>query len=506
MSRPGSSLLDRLIRIVTLALKEIIEVVQQPKLVASLVVGPFAILVLFGMGYAGPRPVLHTILVFPETGSPIIDLQSIEQGFTGVFDVVGVTRDEAQARAALLAGKADVVVILPSDIYRQVYEGQQPTLRVLYHEADPTASSWVRYFTQVQTARLNRHLLLDLLGETNAPIDRSLAYLDRLQAGLDRLSAALASGQTDAAIAQIDDSIAQTQNMPIELAAALAVASAEDGPGTPLTAASLDHALRDLQSEIESGASLSSLRTAVQALQQRLRTLDTTAHRLNAIPRDRLVSPLMAQVENLIPFNPTTVNFYAPAVLALILQHVGLTLSAMSGVRDRELGIFEIYWVSPISAAELIVGKAVGFGLLLGLLGVFLTVVMTRLLGVPMVGNLGWFAVTLIGVIFASVTLGFALASVAGTESQVVQLAMLVLLTSVFLGGLFLPLDLLAAWLRAAAYALPATLAAIGLRDVMLQGHRPGLPFLLGPFGLGVILFGIALFRLRARWRASGER
>jgi ABC-2 type transport system permease protein len=80
-----------------------------------------------------------------------------------------------------------------------------------------------------------------------------------------------------------------------------------------------------------------------------------------------------------------------------------------------------------------------------------------------MIGDVRWLALSLGGTIFASVALGFALAVVADTESQVVQLAMLVLLASVFVGGLFLPLDLLSSWLRSAAYDFSATLDAIDL-------------------------------------------
>ena len=91
----------------------------------------------------------------------------------------------------------------------------------------------------------------------------------------------------------------------------------------------------------------------------------------------------------------------------------------------------------------------------------------------------------------------------ADTESQVVQLAMLVLLASVFVGGLFLPLDLLEPWLRSAAYAFPATLGAIDLRAVMLHGKMPDPRFLLAPFGLGVVLYGVALVGLHRRLRRA---
>ena len=78
---------------------------------------------------------------------------------------------------------------------------------------------------------------------------------------------------------------------------------------------------------------------------------------------------------------------------------------------------------------------------------------------------------------------------------------MLVLLASVFLGGFFLPLDLLFPWARSVAYVLPATHGAIDLRTVMLQGVAPPAQSLLVPFVLGLVYGGIGLLGLRWQMR-----
>ncbi|MDP8923754.1 MAG: ABC transporter permease [Chloroflexota bacterium] len=500
MRGPTSSLLDGAIRTLSFSAKEIVSVVQQPLLVASLVLGPFVILLAFGLGYRGPQPVLWTILVAPDDAALIADLSVIAEGFSGVFELQRVTQDEASARAALLDGTADVVAIVPESIYSQLYRGEQPRLRVLYREADPTASGWVRYFTQVQTGELNRKIFVDILTQAEGPIDRALEDIDRAQDELDALEAALRREDVGEALERIDRLNALVQAIPAGLDSALTDAENGGGPsGTvPAPGDSLSAARADLQ-----GADVVAALDRVRETRARLDRLEEVARRIDSIPVEQLVAPLTTEVVNLIPFEPTTVIFYTPAVLALIVQHVGLPLSAMSAVRDRRLGIFELFRVSPIGAAEILLGKALGYGVLLAIISTALTWLVVHFLGVPLQGSIGWYALSMAATIFASIALGFALAVVADTESQVVQLAMLVLLASVFVGGLFLPIELLASWLRSAAYALPATLGAIDLRAVMLYGEAPDTRFLLAPFGLGALLYAVALVGLHRRLRRA---
>ena len=51
------------IRLLSFFSKEVNELRRQPKLILSLLLGPFLILLLFGVGYQGERPKLRTALV-----------------------------------------------------------------------------------------------------------------------------------------------------------------------------------------------------------------------------------------------------------------------------------------------------------------------------------------------------------------------------------------------------------------------------------------------------------
>jgi ABC-2 type transport system permease protein len=176
-------------------------------------------------------------------------------------------------------------------------------------------------------------------------------------------------------------------------------------------------------------------------------------------------------------------------------------------VRERLLGTVELFRVSPTSPAEIMVGKYVSFMLLIGAIASVLLLMLSNdlqiegfalSLGVPILGD--WLALTvcIALVIFASVGLGFFISTISRTESQAVQLSMLVLLTSVFFSGFFLSLQSLIEPVRAVSYSLPVTYGISALQDVMLRGTEPNQTLLLGLLALG-LAFGLGAFYLFRR-------
>ncbi|HSD84874.1 MAG TPA: hypothetical protein VLG46_13490, partial [Anaerolineae bacterium] len=55
-----------IIRTLSFPRKEIVEILRQPRLVVTLILGPFLILLLVGLGYRSERPPLRTIFVMSE--------------------------------------------------------------------------------------------------------------------------------------------------------------------------------------------------------------------------------------------------------------------------------------------------------------------------------------------------------------------------------------------------------------------------------------------------------
>jgi ABC-2 type transport system permease protein len=101
--------------------------------------------------------------------------------------------------------------------------------------------------------------------------------------------------------------------------------------------------------------------------------------------------------------------------------------------------------------------------------------------------------------LLASTGLGFLLALLANTDSQAVQYAMLVLLTSIFFSGFLLSLDRFRPVLAWLARLLPVTNGVVLLRDEMLRGQS------IEPVSLPLLAL-LAILLFAASWRVFRRR
>jgi ABC-2 type transport system permease protein len=168
-------------------------------------------------------------------------------------------------------------------------------------------------------------------------------------------------------------------------------------------------------------------------------------------------------------------SFYAPSVLALILQHIAITLGALSLVRERLLGALELFRVAPVSMIQVIVGKYLGYTLFIGVITAALVGLMVwpAALGVPFLGSAALFVGMVVLLTLASLGIGFLISAWSVSDSQAVQLSMLVLLLSIFFSGFFLPLENFRVPINYVGYALPLTHGIAGFQGIMLRGIGP---------------------------------
>jgi len=210
-----------------------------------------------------------------------------------------------------------------------------------------------------------------------------------------------------------------------------------------------------------------------------------------------VAAPTRADLQNLAPTQPNVVAFFAPAVLALVLQHMAVTLTALSMVRERLTGAMDLFRVAPLRSLELLVGKYLAYGFFNLSIAALICFMLIGLLKVPMLSAPGQVATVVVLLSFASLGLGLLISTIADSERQAVQLSMLVLLASVFFSGFVLPLDQFITPLRIAAYSLPVTHGIQLLQDFMLRGDTNQSWELLMLGGIGVVLFLLTSITLR---------
>jgi ABC-2 type transport system permease protein len=221
------------------------------------------------------------------------------------------------------------------------------------------------------------------------------------------------------------------------------------------------------------------------------------------IPPEVVASPTRAEPKNLAPLSPNVVAFFAPAVLALVLQHMGVTLTSLSLVRERLSGAMDIFRVAPVRALEILVGKYLAYAFFNLSIAAAICFLLVGLLHIPMLSTPGDVAVVVCLLSFASLGLGLLISTLVDSERGAVQLSMLVLLASVFFSGFVLPLDQFITPLRIAAYGLPVTHGIQLLQDYMLRGGTNSSWELEVLAGIGVVLFLITSITVRRNLRSA---
>ncbi len=198
--------------------------------------------------------------------------------------------------------------------------------------------------------------------------------------------------------------------------------------------------------------------------------------------------------ENRMLYNPQLkgVHNFVPGVMALILMLVCVLLTAISIVREKELGTMEILLVSPFNPIFVILSKAFPY-LILSLINVCIILLLSVfVLDLPIVGSL--FLLLAESTLFIITCLSVGLLISVRTASQ--QVAMLIslmgmLLPTIIFSGFMFPIENMPLILQIISNAVPAKWFYIIVKSIMIKG--------LGISSLWketLILIGMTLFLL----------
>ncbi len=468
-----------------------------------LVAGPFLILLLFAVGYNDQQSVLRTAFVGPAGSVYEESIDQFAEELQQYVDNAGYSDDLVAAEQQLQDGEIDVIVVFPADPLESVVSGEQAEITILHDKIDPIQQVAVEVSAQVAVMELNASVLEEIVSQaqdTLVPVSDSLALANTLT---DALLTASESGDeeaADAALAELDSAASSLETVGSASSELASVLGADDN--TLGTLADFRQSIVELRSAVDATASDPTVSSEdAMLVRERLDRVTETAGATATIDPGVVVRPFASSTANLQREPIDVTDFFAPAAIALLLQHMVLTFAAMSLVTDRTLGLFEVFRVGPIDASRVLAGKYLSFVLLGAAVGAALVALMVTLLDLPMRGDLAWVAVGIGGLLTASIGLGLTLALPARSEVQAVQFAMLALLAALFFGGFFLDLDAFNYPVKLVSWAIPVTYATRLLRDVMLRGVDPSVFDLLGLAATTIVLGALAWWLLYRRLR-----
>ena len=232
-------------------------------------------------------------------------------------------------------------------------------------------------------------------------------------------------------------------------------------------------------------------------------SVQATARQLAAMPLDGSSGLRDTPVTVLSLYNPerrAAVNV-VPGLIGVILTMTMIMFTAMAIVRERERGNLEVLITTPVSSAELMIGKVLPYiGVGLVQTSVVLLLGMT-VFDVPVRGHLVDVYGAAMLLIVANLTLGLLVSTKAQTQFQAMQMAFFLFLPSILLSGFMFPFDgmpMAAQWI---AEVLPLTHFVRLIRGVMLRGANlfDLWPDVLALLAFTVVMMTLAISRFRKR-------
>ena len=208
-------------------------------------------------------------------------------------------------------------------------------------------------------------------------------------------------------------------------------------------------------------------------------------------------------------YNPglRTSDIMIPGLAGLILLFVGMVITSLGVVRERQAGTLEQLAVMPLRPRDVFLGKIAPYFLVAAVDLAIVVAVGVALFSVPFRGSVLVFGLGALLFLFVTLGMGVLISSVSQTQGQAIQLAIMAMLPQIMLSGLIFPLSSMAAGVRWLGYLLPLTYFTQITRGVMLRGAPIGA--LWHSFAylalIGVIVTGLATLRFR-RFLAPAPR
>jgi len=183
----------------------------------------------------------------------------------------------------------------------------------------------------------------------------------------------------------------------------------------------------------------------------------------------RKPAPQISVVSFYNPERRSAINI-VPGLIGIILTMTMVMFTGVAIVRERERGNMELLIATPVSSAELMIGKVLPFAGI-GLIQTTLVLLLGAwLFEVPVRGALLDVYIAAILLILANLSLGLMISTKAQSQFQAMQMTFFVFLPSILLSGFMFPFAGMPKIVQWIAEVLPLTHFLRLVRGIMLRG------------------------------------
>ena len=190
-------------------------------------------------------------------------------------------------------------------------------------------------------------------------------------------------------------------------------------------------------------------------------------------------------------------TYMVPGILVLLVTIIGLLLSGMNIVREKEIGTIEQINVTPIRKIQFIAGKLTPFWIIALFELAFGLTIGKLVFDIPMVGNL-WLIFMSGGVyLFVILSVGLLVSTVTNTQQQSMLVTFFFMVVFILMSGLFTSIESMPDWAQKLDRLNPLMYFIKIMRMVLLKGSAFAD---ISPHFWSLVVFAIILSSL-AVWR-----
>ncbi|WP_297368760.1 ABC transporter permease [Acidocella sp.] len=179
--------------------------------------------------------------------------------------------------------------------------------------------------------------------------------------------------------------------------------------------------------------------------------------------------PVVVSVSNL--FNPALDSkwFILPGLVVILSLMMTVLVGALSLAREKELGTFEQMLVTPLTAPEIMLGKAIP-AVIVGLAEANIVLVASLVLfGLPFAGHVWVLELCLVAFSLAGVGIGLAISAVTETQQQAILGVFVYAAPAIMISGYAAPVENMPKLLQWLSYTDPIRYMMVVARGLFLE-------------------------------------
>jgi ABC-2 type transport system permease protein len=218
-------------------------------------------------------------------------------------------------------------------------------------------------------------------------------------------------------------------------------------------------------------------------------------------------SPLLAsippqvEVQDRMWFNEDlkSAQYMIPGIIVILITVISMMISAMSLVKEKEIGTLEQLMVTPAGKGDILLGKLIPYWLISMFEIVVVTVAAYFIFHIHFAGNA--FALGLMAAIYLLTTMGLGIlvSTFTGTQQQAMFFTWFMMVFMLLLSGLFIPIENMPLAIKRLTLINPMSYFMTITREIIIKGNqlkylwKEGLILL----GYGILVFTASLIKFR---------